>query len=1160
MQLADVTLNDKFDLEKQWVLLNGTQAITRAMLMQTARDRKAGFITAGFVSGYRGSPLGGLDQQFLRAKDILDRNDITFQPGLNEDLAATSIWGAQQAEIRGEGRFDGVFGVWYGKGPGVDRSGDVFRHANLAGTSKRGGVLALMGDDHTCESSTTAHQSEFALVDAMMPILNPAGVQELLDYASIGWAVSRYAGVWVGLKCVKDTIESTSVVDGRPDRVTINAPDDFDLPEGGLNIRVSDPPLAQESRLHNFKLDAVRAFARANTLDQTVFAGGKAPKIGIVSAGKSYLDVRQALDELDIDEVAAAKLGLALYKVAMVWPLEPEGLKAFASGLDMIIVVEEKRGLIETQVKDILYSQKDRPVIIGKKDETEAMLFPAHGALNPNDIALQIARRLFKGSAGRNYSNRLQQLEALEASAEGLKSAATRQPYFCAGCPHNSSTVLPEGARGYAGIGCHWMVQFLDRNTEGYTHMGGEGANWIGEAPHSTRAHIFQNLGDGTYNHSGSLAIRAAAAAGINITFKILFNDAVAMTGGQTHEGGLDVPAIAGQVLAEGANKLAIVSDEPEKYRDISVPKVAEIRHRDDLNALQSEFETVPGVSVIIYDQTCAAEKRRRRKRGTFPDPDKRVFINPLVCEGCGDCSVKSNCLAIVPDDTVFGRKRQIDQSSCNKDFSCLKGFCPSFVTVHGAQLKSPMQSTASPKNTADALLAGLPEPETFQLAKPFSGVIAGIGGTGVVTIAAVLGMAAHLESKACGIIDMAGLSQKGGAVLSHIKIAETPEDIQAIRVAAGGADFILGCDLVVTGSAGVLAMMDPDKTNAAINDQETMPADFTRNPDYQLPARRLRQNISKRLKPASGQLVEATALARALTGDAIGANLLLLGYACQKGYLPVSAEAIERAIRINGVAVDNNIAAFRWGRRAAHDLKSVRTQAFPPTHSVSPQTLETLDEMVEFYVRELTAYQNAAYAERFRSLVDHVRNHVEGFGSKGDKFARAIAQSYFKLLAYKDEYEVARLYTDGRFKQALAEQFESHSRLAFHLAPPVLGRKDAATGVALKKDFGSWMLPLFGVMARFKFLRGTIFDPFGHTAERKLERRLISDFEALTAQILSHIGAENLDAATELAGLAQKIRGFGHVKSASIDDVAAQQVQLLEKLQTRRESKKAIA
>src|SRR5215216_2867242 len=840
MALRDVTLDDKYDLSKSRIFVTGFQALVRLCLMQKELDRRTGLNTAGYVTGYRGSPLGGLDQQFLRAARQLEVADIRFQAGINEDLAATALWGSQQAELRGEGKYDGVFGLWYGKGPGVDRTGDVFRHANFAGTSKHGGVLALMGDDHTAESSTTAHQSEYHFIDVMIPILNPAGVQEIVEYGLYGWAMSRFTGAWVALKSMHETVESTAVIDGSLDRINIVMPTDFRMPEGGLNIRLGDPILAQEARLHDYKRDAMLAFVRANKLNKMIASGGRAPRVGIITTGKSYLDVRQALDELGIDEVRCNELGLRLYKIGCPWPIGRQNLMDFAAGLDLIIVVEEKRSLIEVQVREELYGSANQPVCIGKKDERGNWLFPVKGALDPNEIAICIGERLLAKGHNEVLAGRVARLKDAQRALAEMPDIAQRTPYFCSGCPHNTSTVVPEGMRAYAGIGCHYMAQWMDRRTLGFTHMGGEGANWIGEAPFSNRTHVFQNLGDGTYNHSGYMAIRAAVAADTNITYKILFNDAVAMTGGQRNEGDLTVPAIARQVAAEGVKRVVVVTDEPKKYpRGTAWPAGLTIHHRDELMKVQTELATVPGVTVLIYDQTCAAEKRRRRKRGAYPDPEKRVIINELVCEGCGDCGVKSNCVSVQPLETEFGRKRTIDQSSCNKDFSCVKGFCPSFVIVHGAQLKKG-------KGVAqDQEVMALPEPAHPKLGRTYNIIVTGVGGTGIVTIGGILGMAAHLEGKGVGVIDMAGLAQKGGAVYSHMRIAERPEDIHAIRVAASGAHLVLGGDIVVAGNKKVLAAVQSGKTAMVINTTEFMPGDFTRNADFSLPTERLRRAIT---------------------------------------------------------------------------------------------------------------------------------------------------------------------------------------------------------------------------------------------------------------------------------------------------------------------------
>ena len=1149
MSLRPVSLDDKYDLSQSLVLVTGYQALIRACLMQKELDRRASLNTAGYVSGYRGSPLGGLDQQFMRASRQITAADIKFQAGINEELAATALWGTQQAELRGEGRFDGVFGMWYGKGPGVDRTGDAFRHANLAGSSRHGGVIALMGDDHTAESSTTAHQSEFHFVDVMMPILNPAGVQEIVDYALYGWAMSRFSGTWTALKCMHETVESTGVVDAGLDRLNIVTPADFRMPEGGLNIRLPDTFLGQEARLHDFKRDAMLAFVRANRLNKIITSGGRAPKIGVITTGKAYLDVRQAFDELGIDEVKCNELGLRLFKIACVWPIGRQELADFAQGLDLIIVVEEKRSLIEVQVREELYGTPNQPVCIGKKDEQGNWLFPVKGALDPNDIAICIGERLLRYGVNEELTANVTRLKSAQRALSETTDVAQRIPYFCSGCPHNTSTRVPEGSRAYAGIGCHYMAQWMDRKTLGYTQMGGEGANWIGEAPFSNRDHVFQNLGDGTYNHSGYLAIRAAIASGVKMTYKILFNDAVAMTGGQANDGGLTVPQIAAQVAAEGASRVVVVTDEPWKYaKDIEWPRGLTVHHRDDLDSIQRELTTVSGVSVLIYDQTCAAEKRRRRKRGAFPDPDKRVVINDLVCEGCGDCGVKSNCVSVQPLETEWGRKRTIDQSSCNKDYSCVKGFCPSFVTVHGAKLKRG-EGVAEPRDWP-----ALPTPDAPLLNHPYGIVVTGIGGTGIVTIGAIVGMAAHLEGKGVGIIDMAGLAQKGGAVSSHIRIANTPDDIHAIRVAAGGADLVLGGDIVVVGAKKVLGAMKAGSTRVIVNTAEFMPGDFTRNAEFSLPTERLKRAIIGHAGRERTHFVDAGRLATALLGNSIGSNMFMLGYAYQLGALPLSAESIEHAIEMNGEAVAMNISAFRYGRRAAVDPKAVealiepRPQEQNDSLKLSQSFAETVDRRVAF----LTAYQNASYARRYRNWVEKVRT-VEAEKTPGQcGLAEAVARYLFKLMAYKDEYEVARLYSETSFLDRVKSTFDGDKlHFEFHLAPPLLARRDPETGEPKKISFGPWMLKVFAALAKFKFLRGTALDPFGYTAERQMERRLVTEYEHLLEEICERLTLNNHRFAVELAMIPEKIRGFGPIKQRHLAAAKGEEAALLEQFRT---------
>ena len=1155
MILLNVSLGDKYTLERGRVFLTGTQALVRLPLMQQRRDAAEGCNTGCYISGYRGSPLGGFDQQLTLASKLLEEHHIHFQPGVNEDLAATACWGSQQTQLNGQSNFDGVFALWYGKGPGVDRTGDAFRHGNLAGTSPKGGVIALMGDDHTCESSTTAHQSEFAMVDAMMPILNPAGVQELLDYGLYGWALSRYSGCWIGLKSMKDTIDATASVDVDPDRVTINVPTDFTMPPGGVHIRIPDVPLEQEARLHNVKIEAVKAFARANGFDRIVI-DAPAAKLGIATCGKSYMDVRQALQYLGIDDAEAQRLGLRVYKIGMTWPLEPEGARRFARGLDKIIVVEEKRGLIEPQLKDILYGSVDAPPVIGKRDERGAVLFPSNDALDPNHIAIAIGDRVLERCADARLAARIAEQRALESRAPE-QPAMDRTPYFCSGCPHSTGTTVPEGSRALAGIGCHFMAQWMDRSTAGYTQMGGEGAGWMGEAPFVRTRHIFQNIGDGTYFHSGYLAVRAAVASGVTMTYKILYNDAVAMTGGQHVDGELTAPQITRQVSAEGVKRIAVVTDEPEKYGGGAdfAPGVT-VHHRDDYDAVQRELREVDGVSVIVYDQTCAAEKRRRRKRGQYPDPPRRVFINDLVCEGCGDCGVKSNCVSVTPLETEFGRKRVIDQSACNKDYSCVNGFCPSFVTVHGGGVRKAVSASAGEKT--DALFGPLPEPALPTLDEPYGILVTGVGGTGVVTIGAIVGMAAHLEGLGFGGLDMAGLAQKGGAVYSHLQIAASPDHIKTVRLGSGGARLVLGCDLVVTASRKALDTAR-NGTRMLVNRHEQMTGDFARNANLRFPSRSLQETIVKGVGDGNAEFVSATRIATALMGDSIATNMFMLGFAYQRGLLPVSADAIDKAIELNGAGVKLNRAAFRWGRRAAVDIKAVESVIAPKVEiAQSTKMSATLDELVLRRVEFLTQYQNAAWAARYRRLVDETRA-AEAQRTPGKTgLAEAVARYFFKLMAYKDEYEVARLYANGEFRNKLAAQFEGDYKLSFHLAPPLFGARDKLTGELKKSRYGAWMFPAFEVLAKLRFLRGGLFDIFGHTEERRAERARIAEYEATLHGLLAGLDRNTHALCVRIAAIPEEIRGFGHVRQRHLKAARAKEAELIAALRALAEERAA--
>ncbi len=1136
MSLAEIRLDDKYRLATGHLYLTGTQALTRLPMLQKQRDTAHGLNTACFISGYRGSPLGNLDKSLWEAKAFLQENAIHFQPGVNEELAATSVWGSQQTSLFPGARYDGVFALWYGKGPGVDRCGDVFKHGNSAGVSPHGGVLLLAGDDHGCKSSSIANQSEHAFIAASIPVLNPANVQEILDYGIIGWELSRYSGCWVALKTIAENVDSSAVVDVDPLRVEVKIPEDFELPADGVHIRWPDPPLAQEKRLNIYKIYAARAFARANNLNQ-VMLDSPNPRLGIITTGKSYLDVRQALVDLGLDDELCAQVGLRVLKVGMSWPLEPVSVHEFAEGLDEILVVEEKRSIIEDQLTGQLYNWPvgKRPRVVGEFDEAGISLLPNLSELTPAMIARVIARRLAPIYSSSQIESRLDFLAAKEKALAAPKHSTVRTPHFCSGCPHNTSTKLPEGSRAQGGIGCHYMTQWMDRNTDTFTQMGGEGATWIGQAPFTDTPHIFQNLGDGTYFHSGQLALRAAVASGVNITYKILYNDAVAMTGGQPIDGELRVDQLSQQVFAEGVKRIALVTDEPEKYptRETFAPIVS-FHHRRELDAVQRELREFKGCSVIIYDQTCATEKRRRRKRGKLADPAKRAFINPAVCEGCGDCSVKSNCLSVLPLETELGRKRQIDQNSCNKDFSCVDGFCPSFVTVHGGSLRQPEAVGAG------AVFAALPEPTQPTLERPWNILLPGVGGSGVTTVGALLGMAAHIEGKGCSVLDQAGLAQKFGPVITHIRVAAKQADIYAVRIAAGETDLLLGCDLVVAASEEALAKLNDRIATAVVNSHEAATAEFTRNPDAQVPGQAMQEALIEAVGQEKTHFIDATHLAIRLLGDSIATNLFMLGYAYQRGLVPVSAEAIEQAISLNGVAVKLNCEAFLWGRRAAHDLPAVEKLAKPAEQGAP--NCESLDEVIQFRIDFLTAYQDAGYAKRYSDLVERVRS-ADSDASK--QLTEAVARYYFKVLAYKDEYEVARLYSNGDFRKQLQAQFSGDYRLEFHLAPSWLAKRDPLTGEPRKRQFGPWMLRAFGLLAKFKFLRGSALDPFAYSEERRQERELIGHYEDSIAALLTHLRADNYRTAVAIAELPEQIRGYGHVKERALAKAREHEAQL---------------
>ena len=1159
--LQAAKLDDKYNLENGRAWMSGIHALVRLPINQRLRDVQDGLNTGGFISGYRGSPLGGLDQNLWKANKQLAQHHVVFQPGLNEDLAATAIWGSQQVNLFPGAKYDGVFGMWYGKGPGVDRSGDVFKHANGAGTAKHGGVLVVAGDDHPAKSSTLPHQSDHILKACGIPVLFPASVQEVLDYGMHGWAMSRYAGVWAGLKCITDIVEVSASVEVDPGRVSIVIPADFAMPSDGLNIRLPDTPLAQEARLLDYKLYAALAYARSNNLNQQMWDIPDAQaRFGIMTSGKAYLDTRQALADLGLTEKICRHIGLRLLKIGMVWPLESSGVQRFAENLDEILVIEEKRQVLEYQVKEELFGWIGRgkkiPRVVGKFDDKDGgewavpqgnWLLPAHYEFSPAMVARVIAQRLLKISlpddVRQGIESRLKFLDAHERELAKPRVVAERKPWFCSGCPHNTSTRVPEGSRGMASIGCHYMVVWMDRNTPTFTQMGGEGMPWLGQAPFTTEQHVFANLGDGTYYHSGLLAIRAAIAANASMTYKILFNDAVAMTGGQPVEGSPTVPAIAFQVTAEGAKKVVVVTDEPEKYEGVTLPAGVQVKHRDQLDAVQKDLRDIKGTTVLIYDQTCATEKRRRRKRNAYPDPARRVVINESVCEGCGDCSKKSNCLSVEPLETDLGRKRVINQSSCNKDFSCLNGFCPSFVTVEGGQLRRP------PALSLEALHQGLPDPVLPSLEQPYGVFVAGVGGTGVVTIGQLLGMAAHLEGKGGSVLDMAGLAQKGGAVYSHALIAAKSEDILTTRIAMGEADLVLAGDLVVGSSPEAVARMRSGRTHTLLNSDIAPTAAFISQPNWSLASSDLRAEIDKACGEGRIRGLDASEIAVKLLGDAVYANPIMMGFAYQLGWLPLHHLSIEKAIELNGVQIKKNIDAFNVGRTAAHDSSRILTllqggekslEHHPHTATVVElnKAKDTLAWLRGDRIARLTQYQNAAYAMRYSLLVDQVAT-IEKQVCGTDSLAKVVARYYFKLLAYKDEYEVARLYTAGDFLSNVRKQFEGDWSLKFHLAPPLFSKKNA-DGHLIKQTYGPYMLQLFKGLAKLKFLRGTMFDVFGYTTERRDERALIADYEKTVADVLSKLSPETRQAAELLLSTPDEIRGYGHVKEAAIEKARA--------------------
>ncbi len=1139
-----VSLNDKFTVTKGRIFINGVQVLVRLPMIQRVLDNQVGLNTHGFISGYRGSPIGNYDAALWKSSKILAENKIIFQPGVNEELASTSVWGTQQLDAVPDASVDGVFSIWYGKGPGVDRAGDALKHGNFSGSHKNGGVLVIYGDDHPGKSSTIAHHSEPALAANLIPSLYPADVQEYLEFGLLGWQMSRYTGLWIGFKTVNETLEQTATIDIDLDNFSVELPERINMPEQGVNHRPREfNPILDEMLVHRYKLPLVHQFVKANKIDRVTLANDN-KKLGLVTAGKAYNDTIQALEFLGLTQDSAKNLGLSIYKVGCIWPLEPSGMKDFAKDQHELFFIEEKKAFLEDQAAKILYNEKTRPNIVGKEDHQGQMLLHSDVQLTPKEIALAIASRLvYLGIESDAITRACQKLTAVIGESGKLAALAVRRtPFFCSGCPHSTSTKQPEGSIAMAGIGCHGMSAMVRPDTLPPTQMGGEGLNWAGMAHFSNTKHIFQNLGDGTYYHSGLLSVRASVAAKVNITYKILYNDATAMTGGQPVDGPISVGQISQQVLSEGVKRCVVVTDSPQLYNSKSgLADGVKVFHRDQLASVQKELREITGCTVLIYEQTCAAEKRRRRKRGQFPDPAKRQFINDAVCEGCGDCSTQSNCVSILPKETALGRKRKIDQSSCNKDYSCVKGFCPSFVTVVGGELRKPQAA----KINAD-WFKQIPSAEVKALGdKNYCVMVVGIGGTGVITVTAILGMAAHIEGKACSIYDMTGLSQKNGAVFSHLRLANHPSEISAPRVGVGDADLVVGFDLLAVLAEESQQTFAKNKTTLIGNSRVAPTAAFQFMPDLKVDGSLLVKKITDKIGADNTQMLDATGLAMALCGNTIAANMFVVGYAAQQGLLPVSCAAIIKAIELNNIAVDFNIKAFNLGRVWAHAPEKLQ-QIIDDENSVEEEAIPTeLNDIIEHRSLMLTQYQSKDYAKLYQQLVNKVKSIDDGFDNNNE-LTLAVAKNLAKLMAYKDEYEVARLYSSTEFQTKISSEFSGDYQLKFNLAPPLFSKTDPETGLQIKKEYGSWILGAFKLLSRFKGIRGSALDLFGYTAERKKERALISEYEQLIAELAEKLSINNYQTAVKLAQLPEKIRGYGYIKIRHLAQVEDEKVQLL--------------
>ncbi|MEK8052906.1 indolepyruvate ferredoxin oxidoreductase family protein [Ideonella sp. DXS22W] len=1176
IQRPDYRLADNLWATQGVVFLTGTQALVRLMWMQRQADAAAGLATQGFVSGYRGSPLGMVDQALWKAGQRWAEAGLVFQPAINEELAATQVLGTQRVESDPERTADGVFGLWYGKGPGVDRAGDALKHGNAFGSSPHGGVLVVAGDDHGCVSSSMPHQSDHAFMAWGMPVLQPADVGEMLEFGLYGWALSRFSGAWVGLAALSEVVESGCTVDldqvqqraaawGHPARTRQAVQDStgYQYPADGLHYRWPDlPSLRIESRMAD-KLAAVAAFSQVLRIDRELIASPQA-HVGIVTCGKAHHDLMEVLRRLAITPAQLAEAGVRLYKVGLAFPLEATGMQAFAAGLRELLVVEEKGAVVETQLRSLFYNApaEARPAIVGKHDAQGRPLISALGELRPSRLIEIVAHWLRTHCAGTPAFDDIAQHVRDFTPPALLSNAADsvkRTPYFCAGCPHNTSTRVPDGSTARAGIGCHFMANWMERSTAGLIQMGGEGVDWVSHARFTRTPHIFQNLGDGTYYHSGYLAVRQAVAAGANITYKILFNDAVAMTGGQPVDGQISVDAIARQVESEGVKQVVVVSDDIAKYdgHRQRFPAGTQFHDRAELDAVQRRLREVPGVTVLIYEQTCAAEKRRRRKKAELADPPRRLFINEAVCEGCGDCTVQSNCVAVLPHETPLGRKRKIDQSSCNKDYRCADGFCPSFVSVSGGQPRKRVGALGGGLDALHQRVAALPQPAPHVWAAPYDLLVTGVGGTGVVTVGAVIAMAAHLQGWRASVLDFMGFAQKGGSVLSFVRLADVPERLNQVRIDTQQADALLACDLVVGASPDALQTVRHGRTRILANTHPVPVADALRNPDASLRIPDLLAKLRHVAGDAQVETFDAQALAEEFLGDTITSNILALGYAWQRGLVPVGLAALTRAIELNGVAVPANLAALALGRLAAADAAGL--QALRDGDAASQATTDgdaPFEQLLQRGIDELTAWQNTAWAQRYASTVQRVAEAERALVAQGGDaslpLARTAARSLAKLMSYKDEYEVARLYTDGRFMRRVHEQFDGDVQLAFHMAPPLLSRgRDGQPPRKIR--LGAWLLPAMRVLAHGKRLRGTVLDIFGRTDERRMERALIEQFESRLAELTQGLTPGNQALATQIAAVPLAMRGYGHVKLANVALARAREAELLHRFDPQR-------